>query len=305
MFNNLIQDQKSNADVAFIISKPIQFLISLAIINDYYSGISVDFLVIDDFCDAYKFSYSIGLSEHNNSINHAIYCIDHYEAFRKLKNKKYTTIFMDSDVGFVRHLQFIKYKLTSNARINIFEEGLGTYRNNLYGHIKKFTLKIIGVGTHFGGSIFSNEIYLYNVDAYKLIFGNCIIIKQINTGIDSIIKKRKNLLYDLFGLANYKELLNIANQDKCTVYLSSWGIDYTTIKLLAGLDDTFYIKLHPNIKIVSKNLLEYEKFIIPHSIPAEILLGHLSDIFKEVLVFHHGSSVVNYINRKNILYKKI
>ena len=68
----------------------------------------------------------------------------------------------------------------------------------------------------------------------------------------------------------------------------------------------FFYKEHPNIlKINNTQRFNFNHFEVPNELPAELLIQKLLGLFKTVIVYHHGSSIVRYIQSDKILYKDL
>ena len=119
--------------VAFLISKPLQLLISLAIINDAKYLHPVELIIIDGFKNADKLKLRLSNSLKNDSRFSVAYAKNHTEAHNKIIENNYKTIYIDSDVGFNKYIALIKIKKKlQNFQLYVYEEGSGTYRTDLY-----------------------------------------------------------------------------------------------------------------------------------------------------------------------------
>ncbi len=76
-------------------------------------------------------------------------------------------------------------------------------------------------------------------------------------------------------------------------------LDENFLKKLSNLHGLKLLKLHPHIKNVKQvNLYGFTQVL--SSIPAEILITQVAYEFKNVKVYHHGSTVFRYIAFKNV-----
>lgn len=280
----------------FIITKPLQLMIVLAIIKQLPEKIHKELLIIDFFADAEK--VSIKLSEIIDSTFSVIFLKDDIQAFNLSGKKKYKKLFMDSDVGFFRNLTLFNLKIRSIKTIFCtYEEGIGTYRNDLYFGVKRTFLKIIGCGVNFGGNWLTRELYVYNIDEVPLKKSKTRIVR-INKNIQNLIEEDKYFLAYVFDDYEFLNEFSKFNNYNCLVYLSSWDIDLELFDLLKSIRSECFVKLHPHIKIQLERHVNFH--IIDSRIPAEIFLSNLSFYCNKILVIHHGSSVDRYIKNEKI-----
>ncbi len=83
----------------------------------------------------------------------------------------------------------------------------------------------------------------------------------------------------------------------CIIYLSAWSVNVEAIARLSSCGIPFFVKLHPHVKMrmgVAQNIIDVDP-----SMPAEIFINKMCEHCNEVTVFHHGSSVVRYVNNVN------
>lgn len=289
----------------FLVTKPLQLLISLAIIENITSSGPISLLIVDDFFDAKNVYSALNNSKNLTRIDNIIYFENHSDAFKYLEINKYNIIFIDSDVGFKRFIQLLKLKISNpKNQLIVYEEGLGTYRNNIYKSPKKNILEIFGIGTYFGGCIFTNAIYVLSPNEYISKLGNKTPVRKICTSLLDILNKHKRLINNIFPEIDYVSSEYSNDKNTCLVYMSGWNINFDVLKPYLNENLSIFIKLHPHIKSFSDEIKNNTKnfiYVTP-SLPAEVLLDHLSRNFKKVKVIHHGSSITRYIDKNNIEY---
>ena len=288
----------------FIITKPLQLMVVMTIIEQLPDEIIKELIVIDAFFGAKKIVEELTIS--NPKWQRTVFFENSSAAFRHCIKLRYDSLFLDSDVGFRKNIDLIRLKLsTPKTRIAVYEEGLGSYRNDIYYGARKRILSLIGVGVHFGGNWLTKEIYLFQPSDY---INNClektvdvILIKMV---ISQLILKYEIEFDELFKLAELKSYLTDASSNNvCDIYLTSWSWSSEAIKRLKQSDSCRIVKFHPHIKeVILSSEFQFD-VSVPPEIPAEILITIASKIFKNVRVLHHGSSVVRYLNLKNVNFE--
>lgn len=305
----------SNYNV-FLVTKPLQFIIVLNIIYDYKLENNT-VIILDSFSKAEVFFLNLTKYKNNKNITYV---------FKKTKLKAvffivqnwFNNVYLDSDVGFKNYVFSFLIKIFSfNKKIFVYEEGIATYNRSFYKNVKLFILNAIGAGTNFGGSIFTNGIYLYFPEKYLINVNiKAKKIYKIQTTFSDFIENHKNDIEYYFNLTNFFTSLHLIKFKKrvCFVYLGTWGNDKNDFLIDKNLIDTIFtdnekymifIKRHPNISHRNRISINLEHLEVPPIIPAEILISFLSIIFNNVVVFHHDSSVSQYTNKENINYKNL
>lgn len=158
-----------NKRSAFIITKPLQLLVSFSICQEYKFSIRPLFIIVDLFAGSKNVSDRFH-ETFSGSID-VVFVKTKGEAYAFCKKIKVDNLFIDSDVGVLNYFSLALLKLSIN-RLDIFvyEEGLGTYRKDLYSGLKKIVLSCMGVGVNFGGAAVSSKIFIYNPCEYKKNF---------------------------------------------------------------------------------------------------------------------------------------
>ena len=224
------------------------------------------------------------------------------EAYNILPNLSCSRLFIDSDVGVRRYIQLAFLKLRKPRLIvSVYEEGVGTYRDDLYRGWKKRLFQVFGVGTYFGGCFFTTQIYVYRSDEYSRKLGCCgVEIVKLQNTIEMLIVSRLSDLKRIFDVTpSCLDGAEAEQQDECLIYLSSWLIDKEVVNKLSLQTGLKIIKPHPHIR-TTVNLEGLGFLILEGAFPAELLVLWVSERFNKVTLYHHGSSVERYISRDNV-----
>lgn len=300
----MVKSSEVNKKYGFIITKPLQLMVVMCILEQLPKSILIDLLIVDYFEDAKGLSERLSKIIPDGKIVNFFH--DHKKAFSWAMTQKYDKFFIDSDVGFLKNISIICLALLSRRTIiSVYEEGHGTYRNDLYVGLKREILRYSGCGVNFGGNWFTKELYIYKPEEYT----QPIRAKKIRIikNISSLLNERQQVFDYLF---NSKEIFkNIRpkenNLKKCTIYLTNWTVDYGQIEILRKATDLLIVKPHPHLRNYEL-LNKYEDILlIKGSLPAEILILWISGQFEKVEVYHHGSSVVRYLKELRCTFQVI
>lgn len=293
----------SGEKVAFLVTKPIQLVTALTILDQI--GVKENFYILM----TRSFSGCDGIFESiisNNSVidknNIEIFssCMAAYN-FSIIKNIDY--LFLDSDVGFVNFLRILKFKIFNiNSTVLVYEEGVGSYRTDIYGGLKKNLFNALGIGTSFGGSLFVDGIFVYDTENYKDKF------PRYKKNIYLIIKKPMDAIYknidyfhDIFSYGSMLKSFRKTSK-KCYLYLSSWNISKKFINSMPKMDGDKYVKIHPHIE-------ESYSFPFAHmvdrSAPAELVIADLMNMYDSIIVYHHGSTVERYVENDRVEFRRV
>lgn len=282
---------------AFIITKPLQFMIAASIIDQLGIAASSDLLVTNTFSAAEVFAsqyHELGPRWGNLWLFEDIPAAHEY-ARRK---RAYKCLFIDSDPGIQKAIQLLRFKVTNpSASIMVYEEGEGTYRNDLYTSPKREILHFAGVGAAFGGSRLSSGIFVFKPDEYRQRvgrFGGTPF--QIEPTLLSFIVSNYGDLSALFSTPKIES----AGETTCNLYLGNWDFHLDEIAELARLSGQFFFKPHPHLKALPPMPDGVEQ--LPGGVPVELIIISLLDKFERVNVYHHGSSVQRYLSIDRINY---
>lgn len=284
----------------FIVSKPLQFVIA-TILREQLNAANNFFFVIDNI------GWSHFIKKRRNDYCECVFFDNHKAAYKHLNRYDNYDLYIDSDVGFYKYVQLAITKLFSNAEnIFVYEEGIGSYRNNLYSGFKRKIFEILKVGVYFGGSYFVSGIYVCDPAKYINSTKSKKAVMVLNkTPYDFFVERAEDLIsdYNLSGLIG-----NLRNMkgDECTLYLGGWDFDREAMEVLAESPAPRLFKPHPHCGSKNDfNHFSYCDILIDYSIPAELLLCILSGMYKNIKVLHHGTSAEWYVRCNNVHFEKL
>lgn len=266
--------------VAFIVTKPLQFMIADMIAKQNHDGEKIDFLIVDLFAGAREFV------ERFNSLDRpgqrAVYFAEQPAAYAHAADTDYGIIHTNCDVGFRIHRMLKRFKGKS---VRVYEEGVGTYRNDLYSGFRRRFLRKRGIGTVFGGSNMAHFVYVFDpVRYYRSVEGIRAIPLPIKGTLASYVAANQDSLCFLFGTG-----LQTPSEEPATVYLTNWEVDESVIENLKG-EGLLFVKPHPHRKCMAPGAN-----VLPGGVPAEVLIPMLAKAHPSLVVYHHGSSAAHYL----------
>lgn len=293
-------------NAVFIATKPLQIMFAMLLRRKLRHFERVELYVVGDFYGYRNVAAQIkALCDEWSDVK--VYATRR-EAVFAVKKGCYSNVFIDSDVGVSIFLDLLNLKLINRKiTISVYEEGLGTYREDLYPSIKKHLFKLAGIGSFFGGSCLTREVWVCNKGEYINNFPRQIRkVKEMPEHLSQFISGNISLLSRIFGLhREIVERLSEGTAQSCTLYLSGWLISENAVSLVNSVGGLKILKLHPHIKTNDRGLAEKFDIQIEGSVPAEVLVLTLTRIFRVVNVVHHGSSIVRYIRAENIVYREL
>lgn len=283
-----------------MISKPLQLMIALCIVQQGQWDTKPVFVILDAFNGAREVAERL-LHEFTR-FQLPVFFTSRQAALSFLKKEKFDHLFVDSDVGLKNFLMLASQKLANHRiLIHVYEEGLGTYRTDLYRGLKKNIFDRFGIGTFFGSCRFVTDVYVFNTREYiDNIPSNAYKAREINESLSNFMMLNLNALKRLFGFAGVNQELK--NNSNCSIYLTSWGKDKKFLEYLKQLNEDIFIKPHPHLK----NYTEFYDFrVIEAGVPAELIIIDLMDSYGFVRVFDHQSSIRRYVSGKNLCYELV
>lgn len=273
---------------------------------------NINLIVVDSFHEAKNITENI---RQNSQWNNVFFANDRAASFEIASRNQADLLLIDGEIGVRLFYYLAKFKLSQpKCKIAVYEEGAGTYRNNiytdglgLYHSVWKGKLfPLLGVGVYFGGSYWCDEVYVFDAQQYKKMHPNHKKpVHEISQSLINYILSYQQLLKNYFPSKVLDEIMiNKTSFPKCVVYFSSWDI-YPAIetKFQAITNAVKICKLHPHIK--DENAIKNVDYQIESYVPAELLLLLLLSKFKEVIVYHHGSSLESYMDNNSIHFKNI
>lgn len=300
---NLIASLNQNERSAFIVTKPLQFMIAASIIDQEKLSLRSDILVVDSFADAGHFVSryhglgprwgSMGLFKNTN------------EAYAYARKKKYSRLFIDSDFGAQKFYTLLRNKIASPARrIAVYEEGTGTYRTDRYSGIKRTLFHRLGIGAAFGGSLFTDRIYVYETKKYRDRVGSygCAPVGIETKLVDFI---RANIA-DLTTLFDVPRTIGGDKGQPCCLYLTDWKINREVIAEIGRKNGLFFVKPHPHLADIAADDPRLGRAsVLPAGVPAEMLIMKLKSRHSDLTVYHHGSSAAHYLANSGVLFQVV
>lgn len=295
-------NSKKETSPAFIATTPLQILVAMTVRDQLYPKHKPELILVNSFSDAKNIKNRI--LENDKSWKSVFLTKDKKEAILRCTGKQYTSIFIDSDVGLKQHalISFLRL-LNRELKFHVYEEGIGTYRNDFYTHPKKKMLRILGAGTHFGGNRHTESIFVYSEKKYNENFDSKKAVK-IKTPLTDYILSNYATIKSIFAPHGIT-LKKSEKSDSAIIYLTSWIWSEEHLRSLATENHTVVIKPHPHIKKIPDHFSSLPFNIIPASVPAELLSVMLLETFKTIFIHHHNSSIQNYINHPSIELKNL
>ena len=287
----------SNLKTIFICERPLQILIAHAIITQLDCIDCIEVCIAGTFNNSKKLFQRIMLEKLNSKINYK-YFNKYSDAFKYAVSSKGSEVFIHWDVGFRMSLQLSLMIWINKLKINIYEEGVGTYKNSIFMGIKKFLFLKAGVSVNCGGHKSTQAIYVYKPSEYKKNAHKAAkSIIKINESIDSFLEKNRSKLEYIFDASTLKSKILKDRLDSCTIYMTNYEINMVELDGLQRGAGRFIVKPHPHM--MADIRIGSESLICNNEIPAELLIDIACNHYKQVRVIHFGSSVERYINRDN------
>jgi hypothetical protein len=280
---------------AFIVTKPLQLLIALIIQKQLDIESQSTTIIVDAFYDA--IGTSNRLLRNSSYKGHTLFQENHVTAYTTARKKQFDNLYIDTDVGLKKYIQLLRHH--RHQTISVYEEGIGTYRKDLYKPAKKFALKLLGAGTHFGGCALTSNVFVFNPSLYESNFPSRNIgISAINIQLQEFITQNLRFLCDIFHGSDLK----ITDSDSnINIYLTNWNINSELINIFDKLPGHNFIKLHPHIKSLEKINTDNTS-TISQAIPAELFIVAALKSSNKVIVYHHGTSSQSYLNSDNLVF---
>ena len=278
----------------YIVSKPLQYFNAINIRDDLASKIC---LIVDNFYEAETFFNNI---KNNRLWSDVIFFASAFDAYKWLKDRVNfgDNLFVDSDHGFRKTIWLSRIK---SRNIYVYEEGIGSYRNDLIksgyrNKLFKFFLKLFGFKEYMGGGAFTKGIIIYDIESHKKLVNSFNKVR-----IQFKLSFHEHLLSDLvnsdFDLGNTELILERLSRKKVLMYLTDF--EYNDKADLIHVQYSDYVKIlkpHPNIK----NILDKDQYdiILDNSVLIELFIVKVVEEASELIVVHENSSSANYL--KNI-----
>lgn len=287
----------------FIVTKPLQLMVAMAIFEQLDDRVVKHILLVDNFACAHEVYLRLRELRHRNWVIH--YFAEEKLAYAFSIKSRFDKLFIDSDVGLRQHLTLMKLAVLSPKTVlAVYEEGLGSYRSDLYSGAKAAVLQFFGCGIFFGGNRQTKEFYLFEPQQCT----NTVRAKKIKIvcGIARLISANRTLLEATFGsFDDLTKIIQKRNSDDCLIYLTSWTVEDDRIDALCRGVGTVIVKPHPHIKALDAAKWSARCFLAPAGLPAEMIIDSVAAAFDNVTVMHHGSSVGRYLNFPNVKFELV
>lgn len=285
----------------FIVSKPLQYINALNIPSRGKRSL----ILVDGFINARDFYQNVAKLNFWDKISFCNTTRDAY-LFLTQNVSREDFVFIDSDYGLIKMYLLSRIR-TSN--IFVYEEGEGSYRNNLLKRTNKNVifnniLRLLGVKEHFGGSKFVKGIYVYDHQKF---------INNVSTFSNRLFHFKNNFIDNLdiyrhhFHFQNSeidKIISSIPETTRINIYLTTYYYNMSIEKYVHEYDTEFWmIKPHPQIAFNINPLFQVN---ISPSIFMELLILRFVNERYNFRVYHEGSSTLQYFSNVNqVLIGKI
>lgn len=272
-------------------------MIALCIVQQESFESKPVFFIVDAFNGAREVANK--LSTEFTVLQTPIYFSSRESALTFIKKQKFDNLFIDSDVGFKNFLALASLKFNNQKTvIHVYEEGLGTYRTDLYSGFKKKLLDFIGAGSYFGACRFVNQIYVFDTKEYaEKIPSNGLKAQKIQVSLFEFLTVNRVTFNRIFEYCGVKP--SSSSIFCCSIYLSNWRIDKELISRFQKLDGDLFIKPHPHLR--DKPPLKVAQYF-DAKVPAELIIIDLIENYRFVQVYDHNSSVRRYIKNNNLKF---
>lgn len=221
---------------------------------------------------------------------------DKADYYNYIKNHRINYLIVENDAS-VRMFAFMLIaKLKNQVKaLYVFEEGIGSYRNDLHTGFNKLLRILTLIGPHYGASIFCKHIILYEPEFYNKKFHSRKAIPFSIKFIDGL-KKHQILFHKLCG--DLPPNIDVLNQ-KILLYITNHSIDRDILsKMIREKNsyDVLYIKPHPHIKIL--DCIPKEIRIIQTNILMEFIISELLCKDNNLTIWHQASTSLIYFTNK-------
>jgi hypothetical protein len=285
--------------IAFVVERPIQIVTANAIINQLDIADRSDILISRGFYGARGVAARIGAS---GCLPGVAAFDDYRSAIEHATSGKYQEVFFHWDVGFGTNKFLYRARIKNpNLTFSLFEEGIGTYRQDIYSGIKKALFRIYGLPINVGGSRFVSRIFVYNPKMYiEKATRRPGIVTKVETSIAEEIQSSWGLYSHIFDEQHFLDNLPASRGSYCRIYLPNWQFDERKARSFFLQNTINIIKLHPRCT----DFLDIENALkAPPSIPAEMLISAAAMIYDRVFVLHSGSSTAVNTAHPNVTFE--
>lgn len=279
-----------------LVSKPLQYF-NVTNIED---GIAHKIcLIVDIFYNAKSFFNNI---KNQNYWNEVVFFSSSYDAYQWLKNNVSDKdfLYIDSDYGLKKTIWLSKI---NSKNIFVYEEGTGSYRNDLIkithaNYLMMSFLKLIGIKEHMGGGRYTKGIVIYDVEKHERMIPE---YSKTRKSFKREFMQHVPIIKHHFSntIDNNREILQGILSKKILLYITSWEYNANVDTIMSQYPDHIkIIKPHPHIKIIY-NQTNFD-YIFSNDVFIEIFIINAIEVCKEIIVLHENSSAMQYIGSDNI-----
>lgn len=269
----------------FILSKPLQILNILNYTNNFKSTSNATIFIKRKSFYKSEIIFKRLNEQFSNGLRFIL--IDSYfDVLRfSFSWKRITRLYIDSDVGL--KLRFLISVINADQTC-IIEEGLGLYIKVKYNRLIK---------TRIGSFYKTKKIIAYHPENLDHTLKHKAI--RIDQSLQDYIESNFTLLTQLFENKEFDRRIEISKD--FAVYLTNWYFDPS--KLDKYNHTNIVVRKHPGLKNnLSESIVCLDKYLV-----GELDILWISKRFKDqtILVLHHNSSLVHYIDKPNLKFVKI
>lgn len=278
----------------YICSKPLQFFNIKNIGNLAGSSNRRILIVFPDFFEGNIFVDNI--RRFDSYWDEIITIQTKADYYNYIKKHKINYLIVENDASVRMFAFMIIAKLRNQVKaLYVFEEGIGTYRNDLHVGLDKLWRTLTLIGAHYGASPFCKHVILYEPEFYNNKFHSHKAISFSTKFIDGL-KKHRTLFHKLCG--DLPSNIDVHNQ-KILLYITNHSIDGEILsKMIQKKDnyDVMYIKPHPHIKKL--DCIPDGIEIIRTNILMEFILSDFLCKGNKLTIWHQASTSLIYFTNK-------
>lgn len=290
---------QDDGKTVFLVSKPLQIMIALMVMRQLRVEQPPVFAVVNAFKSASEVAERLG-QVYGDRLTTRFFETPR-DAFLHIRREGYRHLFIHGDVGLRNALTLAMTKLrVPKIRIYVFEEGLGTYTDDIYPRRKARAFRALGIATRFGESPFVRFVFLLDPASYRAKFPKLAQkVVAISGSLSDFLAQERTKMDALFGFSGLAKPEN-SNGGLCNLYLSNWKVDNAFLQAFKALPGDLFIKLHPHFQTD----LSFEGMtMIDTHVPAEIAIADLLEEYDTVKIFDHMSSVRQYVDSQKITFQ--
>lgn len=286
----VVADQRFGASV-FVCSKPLQFLFSASIVRAYRIEDPTIYVVTGTMVVPREFEAFVNDCDYRGLFRQIVFRPDHADIASELKRRNYDTLFVEDDrVSLYRLFAPLK-----TDRFAIFEEGVGTYRNDYRTHMSPLRLakwlllsQLTGCGLQRGDGRATDHVMVQHPDAYaQMNKRNAHKALPIPRLLEEFRHNRPrwDAVLEQAGVKEPGEY-----PASVALVLGTWGgAPGSVIETIAAKYDRVYYKAHPNDGMIVDSRLA-TVINLPWA-PAEVFVDYFARSAVHLDVYHFSSSV--------------